>query len=422
MSTQTLPDLSQLAVAPGVDAALGWLESRSSTMIDTTMTWSAVNSGSRENAGLDRMRGLLADSFSALPGDVAEAKLAPSSRVTAAGVVEEVSHPPALRIKVRPRAPLQVALTGHYDTVFPASHPFQTPGRRADGALHGPGVADMKGGLVVMLQALRAFETLPFKDSLGYEILLSPDEEIGSPASAALLADLGARSHVGMTYEPALASGAMVHARKGSGIFTLIMRGRAAHVGRAFDDGRSAIVAAAEAVTRLHAINGQRDGVTVNIGAIDGGGPVNIVPDMAVVRFNIRVPDAENAVWAKAQADAVVAALAGLDGVSCELLGGFGRPPKPLTAAQATMVAWTKAAGAPLGLDLSFQASGGVCEGNNLAAAGCPNIDTLGPCGGALHSDEEFALAESFSPRSQLSLMLLAGFASGALDLAELRA
>jgi glutamate carboxypeptidase len=280
----------------------------------------------------------------------------------------------------------------------------------------------MKGGLVVMLQALRAFETLPFKDSLGYEILLSPDEEIGSPASAALLADLGARSHVGMTYEPALASGAMVHARKGSGIFTLIMRGRAAHVGRAFDDGRSAIVAAAEAVTRLHAINGQRDGVTVNIGAIDGGGPVNIVPDMAVVRFNIRVPDAENAVWAKAQADAVVAALAGLDGVSCELLGGFGRPPKPLTAAQATMVAWTKAAGAPLGLDLSFQASGGVCEGNNLAAAGCPNIDTLGPCGGALHSDEEFALAESFSPRSQLSLMLLAGFASGALDLAELRA
>jgi glutamate carboxypeptidase len=224
-----------------------------------------------------------------------------------------------------------------------------------------------------------------------------------------------------MTYEPALADGALVDARKGSGNFSLILKGRAAHVGRAFGDGRSAVLAAAEAALALNALNGQREGVTFNVGAIDGGSAVNVVPDRAVMRFNIRAPDVESAAWGEAEARRIAEAAGRRDGISAHLHGGISRSPKPLNEPQRTMVNWTRAAGDALGLELKFQASGGVCEGNNLAAAGCPNIDTLGPCGGGLHSDEEFALLASFAERAKLSFLLLAGVERGVFDVRSLR-
>jgi glutamate carboxypeptidase len=213
-----------------------------------------------------------------------------------------------------------------------------------------------------------------------------------------------------------------VDARKGSGNFHLVVHGRAAHVGRAFQDGRNAVLAAAEAAIALNALNGQRDGVTFNVGSIDGGSAVNVVPERAVMRFNIRAPDAEGARWGEAEARRICAAIGQRDGVSTHLHGGITRPPKPLNAQQRTMKAWTHKAGEALGLDLKFQASGGVCEGNNLAAAGCPNIDTLGPCGGGLHSDQEFAILSSFGERAKLSLLMLAGVERGVFDIGSLKA
>ena len=403
-------------------AGLEALGAGQAKLIERTLAWSAINSGSRELAGLTQMRAVLSDALSVLPAATEVIALPDTTRITARGDPEAQPHGAALRVRVRPEAPIQVALTGHYDTVFAASHPFQTPVLRADGLLHGPGVADMKGGIAVMLAALEAFETLPAARNLGYSVLLSPDEEIGSPASAPLLAKLGARAHVGMTYEPALADGALVDARKGSGNFSLAVHGRAAHVGRAFAAGRNAVAAAAAAALALDALNGVRDGVTFNVGAIDGGGPVNIVPDRAVVRFNVRVPGVEDQDWAMDALGEIVARAGARGGVVARLDGGFTRPPKPLNPALARLVSWTRAAGADLGLDLAFGPSGGVCEGNNLAAAGCAAIDTLGPCGGGLHSDEEFAIAASFAERAKLSLVLLAGFASGRWDPRALRA
>jgi glutamate carboxypeptidase len=403
---------------PDVAPLLTRLDGESDALIDRTEAWSAINSGSYELDGLGRMRAVLTEALGGLGGRVGAEALEASTRVKADGSVATVEHGAALRLRVRPEAPVQIALTGHYDTVFPAAHAFQTTWREGD-VLHGPGVADMKGGIVVMLAALAAYEALPGEKRLGYEVLLSPDEEVGSPASARLLAELGARAHFGMTYEPALASGALVDARKGSGNYSIVFRGRAAHVGRAFGDGRSAVIAAADAALRLHALNGQRDGVTINVGAIDGGGPSNIVPDAAVLRFNVRAPDTDSAAWAEHEVARIVALAR--DGVSAELHGRFARPPKPLTPAQETMVEWVKTAGGALGLDLAFQASGGVCEGNNLAAAGCPNIDTLGPCGGGLHSDEEFALMPSFAERAKLSFLILAGADRGVFDATSLR-
>src|SRR5690606_8292139 len=173
---------------------------------------------------------------------------------------------------------------------FAENSPFQRVVTRDDGALNGPGIADMKGGISVMLGALEAFEAHPLKDRVGWTALLSPDEEIGSPGSAPLLAELGARGHIGLTYEPAMADGTLAGERKGSGNYHLIVHGKAAHAGRAFHEGANAIAGAAMIATRLHALNGQREGVTVNVAKIAGGGPLNVVADNAVVRFNVRVP------------------------------------------------------------------------------------------------------------------------------------
>lgn len=404
------------------DDALEALEAGAPAMIARVEAWSAVNSGSLEPQGLARMATLIEDALADLPGETSRVPLPPTLRWRPDGQGVPVEHGDALRLSVRPNAPLQIALTGHFDTVFPAASPFQSPRRRADGSLHGPGVADMKGGIVVMLAALKAFEATADSNNIGYEVLLSPDEEIGSPASAPYLAELGARSRLGLVYEPALADGRMVDARKGSGNFTLLVRGRAAHVGRAFADGRNAVVAAAIAAERLDALNGQRDGVTVNIGSIDGGGPTNQVPEFAAVRFNVRAPDASAADWALDAVRGALAVLERRDGIVARLEGVFGRPAKPLTPPLQTMTRWAQAAAGDLGIALSFGPSGGVCEGNNLAAAGCPAIDTLGPCGGGLHTDEEFAVMASFPERAKLSFLLLHGLAQGRFDVRDLAA
>lgn len=422
MSTNYPGEPARTDWGAGVEALLERLESQADSLVARTEAWSAINSGSHELAGLERMRAVLLDAVAELPGEPELVPLARSKRVGSDGDLMEVEHGAAIRVRVRPQAPIQVALTGHYDTVFPASHSFQKPWRADADTLRGPGVADMKGGIAVMLSALAAFELLHGEKRVGYEVLLSPDEEVGSPASATLLANLGARAQFGMTYEPALASGALVDARKGSANFTLAFTGKAAHVGRAFAEGRNAVIAAADAALALDALNGAREGVTFNVGAIDGGGAVNVVPERAVLRFNVRAPDAESADWAETAVRSVVAQAGRREGVTATLHGGFTRPPKPLTQAQRVMVDWTRSAGRALGLDLHFQASGGVCEGNNLAAAGCPNIDTLGPCGGGLHSDEEFALIPSFAERAKLSFLLLAGVDRGLFDVRSLAA
>jgi glutamate carboxypeptidase len=377
--------------------------------------WCDRNTGSRNDAGLAAFLPVLEEAFGTLPGEMSRIGLEPETVVSAGGMVETVALQPALLLTVRPDAPVQIVLTGHYDTVFAASSAFQRVVTQEPGVLNGPGVADMKGGLLVMLEALRAFEYHPRAGGVGYRVLISPDEEIGSPGSAPVLARLGADADLGMTYEPALADGSMSGARKGSGNFALILRGRAAHVGRAHAEGRSAIAAAARFVAGLEALNGQREGVTFNTGRIDGGGPTNVVPDLAVVRYNIRAPDAAAASWAHASAQALVEAVT-RDGINADLTGGFTRPPKPRTPGQEQVFADARAVGAALGLELAFKDTGGVCEGNNLAAVGCFNVDTLGVRGGLIHSDREFAILDSFAERARLSAAILAAYACGALD------
>ncbi len=388
-------------------------------LVTRTMEWSRISSGSGNLPGLRRMADALEDAFEALPWKVRREALPPFAMIGADGTETLHEAGEALTLEMRPDAPIQIALTGHYDTVFGPDHPFQTPMRQSDGRINGPGMADMKGGLALMLAALTAFERLPDARNIGWRVLLSPDEEIGSPASAGRLADLGRFATLGLTFEPAMADGALAAARKGSGKFALVVHGRAAHAGRDFALGRNALALAAYLATRIDGLNGRHPEMTFNIGRIEGGGPLNIVPDRAILRFEARIASAEDAVRAKGWLDEILADAAAREGFSAHLHGGFHRPAKPMSAGYDYLLGHARECARAIGFDLAWRDSGGVCEGNNLAAAGCVNIDTLGPIGGALHSSDEWADGASFAPRAQLSFLLLANLAAGRMDLSQ---
>ena len=409
-----------MRILPPDQTVLDHVAARGPAIVARAVEWANVNSGSRNAAGLKAVLDLLEVEAGRLPAEVVRVPTAGSTAVADDGSVRAESHADALKITARPDAPIQVVLTGHYDTVFPADSAFQSVVERPDGALNGPGIADMKGGISVLLAALEAFELHPDRERVGWTVLLSPDEEIGSPASAPLLAELGARGHLGLTYEPSLPDGTLAGARKGSGNFHVVVTGKAAHAGRAFHEGANAVAGAAILAARLHALNGQRDGVTVNAAKISGAGPLNVVADNAVVRFNVRVPDAASAEWIETEIRAL-AAEPPLPGLSLALHGGMTRPPKPMDAAQTALFETVREAGALLGQSIAWKPSGGVCEGNNLHAAGLPNIDTLGVVGGDIHSDQEFAWPASFVERAQLSALILCKVASGEIDALKLK-
>ena len=297
------------------EAARERLASVSQDMINRTCEWSDINTGSWNTEGLKQFAPVLADAFSELQADVELIQTNGFEAVTDSGKTEIQQTGPVILVTGRPQAAVQIILSGHYDTVFPKGT-FEGVTDIGDGRLNGPGLADMKGGLCVMLEALKTFEAGPLRDRLGYQIVLTPDEEIGNFASAEYLtraAQSGAM--IGMTYEPAMETGAMSGGRKGSAVFDIVLHGKAAHAGRAKDEGRSAIEAAAELVLGLEALNGKRDGVTVNVGSIDGGSAVNIVPDLAIVRFGARAPDAESAAWATEEIRKLYDRAASRDGI-----------------------------------------------------------------------------------------------------------
>ena len=404
------------------EAARERLNARADAMVAQTRDWADINTGSWNLAGLRQLAPILADAFSELDADVRLDAGDPFESVNANGATETTETGSVIRVSARPSAPVQVIMSGHYDTVF-APGTFETIRDLGNGRLNGPGLADMKGGLCVMREALLAFEAGPLKDKLGYQIVITPDEEIGNFASSRALTE-AARSgaHIGMTYEPCMDTGAMSGGRKGSAVFDIVLHGKAAHAGRAKHEGRSALEAAAELVLGLEALNGQRDGVTVNVGSIDGGAPVNIVPELAIVRFGARAPDAEAAQWATQQVERLFARATARDGIHGHLHGGFYRPPKPRNKAQQALFDAVAATGKAIGLSLVFEDTGGVCEGNNIFAAGVPNVDTLGVMGGRIHSNEEYVLVDSFAERAALSALLLNRLADGRLDGAGIKA
>ncbi len=393
---------------------LALLEAASNApMLGQVEAWSAVNSGSHHQQGLTEMAGLLADAFAVLPGSVALVAGPPVESVRPDGRIAITEHGRHLHLRVRPDAPVQILLTGHMDTVFPADHPFQSARWVEPGRLNGPGVADMKGGLALMLSALSALEQSGTADRLGYEVVINSDEEVGSPSSAALLRQAAGGKIAAFTYEPALPDGTLAGARAGSGNFSITVTGRSAHAGRNPQYGRNALLAVADLALRLKA--GSGEGLSCNPARIDGGGPNNVVPAHAILRVNFRPKTPADEQAARLLIEQAIAAISREHDVTIQLHGGFGRPPKPMDAGAERLFAFVRQCGADLDLPIGWRDTGGVCDGNNIAACGVPVVDTMGARGGDIHSDAEYLIVDSLAERARLSALALFRIATGHL-------
>ena len=398
-------------LSPQETALLGTVDA--APMLPQVQAWSAVNTGTGNIAGLKIQAGMLADAFSALPGGVGLTDAAPVTAVGTDGQQRELENGQHLLLRVRPDAPRRFLLTGHMDTVFPANHPFQTQQWLDADTLVGPGVADMKGGIAVIIAALTAFETSDAADTVGYDVLINSDEETGSLSSAALIAELARGKVAALTYEPsALPDGTLAGARAGSGNWSLTITGKSAHAGRNPQDGRNAIVAAAALTLGLKAL--ERAGLTINPAKIDGGGATNVVPDLAVLRFNIRPRELALAEAFELGLADLIAAVETGHGVAIHRHGGISRPPKAVDPRAEKLFGIVEECSALLGSPISRIASGGVCDGNNIAACGVPVVDTMGVRGGAIHSPDEFLIVPSLLERAQLSALVLHRLAAGA--------
>ncbi len=383
-------------------------------MLDQVQSWCAINTGTGHLEGLEKQATALAEAFSVLPGEVERVDPAPVTGIAADGSEFEKANGQHLVLRVRPTANRRILLTGHMDTVFPKDHPFQQQTWLEDDVLNGPGVADMKGGIAVILHSLMAFEKTASAGSLGYDVLINSDEETGSLASADLIAEMAQGKLAALTYEPAaLPDGTLAHARGGTGNYSITLKGRSAHAGRNPHDGRNALVAAADLILRLKAM--EREDITINPAKLEGGGPNNVVPDHAVLRFNIRPKSTEAMVGFDNDLKQLLLTIEHEHEISTHRHGGVTRPPKPVDDKAQRLFDLVRECGAELGQDIKWQSTGGVCDGNNIAACGVPVVDTMGVRGGSIHSSDEFLIVSSLAERAALSARVIERLAEGAL-------
>ncbi len=382
------------------------------SMLREVQEWAAINTGTGNLAGLEKMAGILADAFSHLPGEVQLVEPAEVTAIAADGSEYEKPHGKHMVLRVRPEAERRFILTGHMDTVYPEDHSFQTLEWLDDETINGPGTADMKGGLNVILHALKAFEASGNAGQVGYDVMINSDEETGSLASRGLIEELAHGKYAALTYEPsALPDGTLAHARGGTGNYSITFRGKSAHAGRNPEDGRNAIVAASDLVLRLTAL--AADDITINPAKIEGGGANNVVPDLAILRFNIRPKTTGAMDRFDSELNALLCTIEERHGVGVGRHGGVTRPPKPVDEKAQKLFDLVQSCGRQLGREIGWKPTGGVCDGNNIAATGVPVVDTMGVRGGAIHSPDEFMIVPSLKERAALSALVLSNLAYG---------
>lgn len=392
------------------------IKNKQPQMVEQLHHFCEINSGTANLTGLAQILDSLQIAYQPLADLIQIKKLPSLSMMNMSGELCIQNYGDALFIRKRPHLKRRILLSGHMDTVYPENSTFQKLTYINDNQINGPGVADMKGGLIVMLHALSTFEQADCATQLGWDVLINSEEEIGSPASSLLFDEIAADYQAALIYEPAMNStGTMAKNRKGSGKLTLVATGRAAHAGRDFSEGRNAICYLAEAIVAVNALNGQREGVTINVGKIAGGEALNVVPDKAVAKLDIRISRPEDEHWVKTELDKITNQLKRPD-YSLTVHGHFGRPVKRVCVGTERLFHRVKKIGQELGLAIDWKDSGGCCDGNNLAKHGLPVLDTLGVRGGNIHSAEEYILLDSLPERVALSTLLLLDLAQGGLE------
>ena len=299
-----------------------------------------------------------------------------------------------------------VLLVGHTDTVFDAGtaaeRPFRVEGSRA----YGPGVSDMKGGLLAGFVAVEALRAVGFGGFVTITYVCNPAEEIGSPFSGPVIRDLAPAHDAAFVIECARANGDIVSARKGVTDYVAVFRGRAAHAGVEPQKGRHAVLAAAHATVALQALNGRWPGVTVNVGVARGGTRPNVVPERAVLEIDLRAAAAASQDAAEREVAAILAT-SPIEGVAIDVRSEGTHRPMEKGDATARLVERALAIAGDIGFELRDTATGGASDGNTTSAAGVPTLDGLGPIGGGAHADDEWLDLGSVVPRVTLLAALI---------------
>jgi glutamate carboxypeptidase len=295
----------------------------------------------------------------------------------------------------------RILLMGHLDTVYPDGTAAARPMRLDGPKIIGPGVCDMKGGLLVGMYALRALQSADFRDYAELAFFFNSDEEIGSPSSRPIYQPIARGMDSAPVLESARANGDIVSARKASGEFTLRVTGRAAHAGVEPEKGVNAVVELAHQIIALQELNGLAPGVTVNPGVIGGGTVSNVIPAEAWVIVDVRAVDPAGAEAITHSLNSLPARTA-LPGTNVEVKGSLSYPAMARTPAVRLLAELARDSARELGFEINDVATGGASDANVLASLGLPVLDGLGPIGGLDHSPDEYIEAESFAPRASM--------------------
>ena len=364
----------------------------------------AIPTGHNHAPGLDEYRGVLTSRLEAL-GARTELIAGDPRPDWLLGDDDEPLIPPTAVCRRPVEGRKSVLIAGHLDTVFRPDDPFSRLKESDEpGVATGPGVVDMKGGILVAVVALEALAEAGI--DVSWTVLLNSDEETGSFFSERTLRAEAARHDMGVCLEPALPGGALAVERKGSAQFAIEVEGRSAHAGREFEKGASAVYALARVLAEVEGLTDLERGVTVNVGPIEGGAATNVVPDRARAWGNARFPDDDAARVLRAGLDALATDDDAMPRVVVRHT--FNRPAKPLTPEVEAFAGAAREVAELLGQSLPFARTGGVCDGNILQAVGLPTLDTLGVRGGGLHTRDEWIELDSLVERAQLLACLLA--------------
>ncbi len=299
----------------------------------------------------------------------------------------------------------RILLVGHLDTVFPVGTVAARPMRIENQHILGPGVCDMKAGLLTGLYAIRALQQVKFKDFSRIDFFLNTEEEMDSPNSRALYLPIAAEADAALVLESARMSGDIVSSRKGGGYYKIQVRGRQAHAGVEIEKGANAIVELSHCIQEITALNGLHPGTTVNVGVVGGGTRPNVVPDDAWAEVDVRFVTVADGL-ALDKAIRQIAEHPQVHGTQVNISGGIEKNPMEKTAASAYLVDLVLGVAKELGLSFRDVQTGGTSDGNFLSEAGIPTLDGLGPVGGLDHSPDEYIEKNSIVSRTAL----LAGF------------
>jgi len=358
-----------------------WIQEQQLCMQKQLQKWADINSFSRNPQGLNKIASLLEEDFKKLNPDKTE-KMACGD-----------AH--CLFFEKRKKNGLHLFLAGHMDTVFAPSSLFQKTTFPNKEQMMGPGVCDMKGGLVILYTLLQAIERSDLADQIGWSLLINPDEEIGSLQSTPFFKQVAPGADLALVFEPSLPDGSLICSRPASANYHAKVVGKAAHVGRHAKEGKNAIFALANFLHAIEPLN--TDDSIVNVGTINGGKTANIVADYAEAYINVRGTDEK--------AFHQIEALAKKKHV--ELKRESFRPAKPFDQKTKELFLTLQRCAKKMSTTIRWQPSGGVCDGNLIASLNIPTIDTLGAIGGGIHTEQEFVSLASLSERCSLAFLFL---------------